>query len=188
MLTSILKKVRALTKDFSKSDSESFVYENSKIFTLIENNIVSIIKVEKNGKTFGSGNWDFDSSTNQLEITGSLVSKDIIEVFYTYYKRSDTELKEFVRGALPYISIYSIESETDYELENNDEIQPTPPNKTEDLIAIISAILINPEYSEYRLPTVTVRYPRTMDREERISKLINRFRYGIGVSDVLKWD
>ena len=87
-----------------------------------------------------------------------------------------------------YLSLYSTEGESDYELEDDDEIHPTPSNKTTDLIAIISAILINPEYSEYKLPTITIKYPRTMIKEDRIEKVINRFRYSLGVSDVLEWN
>ena len=66
-----------------------------------------------------------------------------------------------------------------------DSIHPNPDNKTEDLIAIIASILINPNYSEYRLPNRTVRYPRTMDKETKIQKIVSRFQMGLGISEII---
>ena len=188
MVTGILLKIRSLTNDLSKPDSENFVYTNSKIFTIIEPSIISVTKVEKNGADLGVSNWSYSSATNQVTITSVLASGDIVEIFYTYYKRSNTELKEFIRGALAWISIYSIEGESDYEYESDDTISPTPPNKTADLIAIISAILINPDYNRYSLPTISVIYNNRISKEDKIEKLINRFRFGIGTNSILEWN
>ena len=108
----------------------------------------------------------------------------IVKVKYTYYQYSDEELKEYIRASLVYISVYG-NCPDDYELEG-DEIFPTPENKTTDLIALISAIQINPNYSEYRLPNITVRYPKTMEIDEKIQKLIYKFSYSLGVNDVIE--
>jgi len=184
MLSNIRTKIRSLIEDLTKSDFETFTYTNSSDFILAESNIVSIVEVSKNGSALGSGEYSYNSSTNELEIIASLSSGDIIIVKYDYYKYSDTELNEFARASLVWISIYSHESETDYEIEDTN-IYPTPSNKTMDLISLIASILIKPDWSDYRLPNLTVRYPRTMAKEERIEKLVTRFNSGIGFSDVL---
>lgn len=186
MIDTIRTKIRALVPDLSTSDKETFSYTGSTIFTLAENNISALTEIEKNGSALGSGDYEFDSTTNKLTITASLSDGDIIEVNYNYNKYSDTELDEYVRASLIWLSIFDYREE-DYELED-DDIYPTPDNRTTDLISLIASILIKPDYSEYRLPNLTVRYPNTMTKEERIEKLISRYKHGLGVTDVLEWD
>jgi len=186
MLSEIRTKIRALISDLSKSDIEVFSYSSGdQIFILAEENISSIIKVEKNGVELGSGTYSYDSTTNELTIISSLSSGDLITCKYNFQKYSDTELAEYIRASLVWLSIFA-NGETDYELED-DDIIPTMDNKTTDLTAIISSILIQPSYSEYRLPNLTVRYPRTMSKEDRIKTLIVRFRRGLGISDILEF-
>lgn len=187
MLDVIRTKIRALVEDFGGSEFEVFTYTTSSIFTLAESNINSITKVLKNGSELGSGDYSYDSTTNKIEITIALVSEDIIEVDYTYNKYSDTELNSYASAGLVWISVFSHESETDYEIENN-YIFPTPDNKTLDLIALIGAILIKPDWSRYSLPNMTVVYPRNMTKEDRIEKIVMRYNSGIGFNDVLTFD
>jgi len=187
MIDKILGKIRALIEDApSQSDVETFTYSNSSVFTLAEENISDITQVTKNGTALGSGEYSYDSTTNELTVTASLSDGDIIIVKYTFYKYSETELEEFVRASLVWISVFSY-CETDYELEDS-EIFPTPSNKDTDLIALIGSILIKPDYSQYKLPNLTVNYPRTMPKEERIEKLIKKFSQGLGVCEILEWD
>lgn len=182
-LETLRVKIRALITDFPKSSIETFTYTTSPIFTLAESNISNIDKVLKNNVELGSGDYSYDSTTNKIEITVSLTNNDIIEVDYTYYKYSDSELTEYIRASLTWLSIFNTSWE-DYELESND-IHPTADNQTLELIALIASILIQPNWSEYRLPNLTVRYPRTLSKEEKIEKLINRFTIGLGVNDIL---
>jgi len=186
MLDLIREKIRALIEDISKPDFQVFQYTTSSIFTIAEPNINTITKVLKNGAELGSGEYDFDSTTNKMEITASLTVGDNIEVDYTYYKYSTTELTEFIRASLVWMSIFSY-CEGDYELET-EGIYPTPANKTTDLIAIIASILIKPNYNRYSLPNLTVVYPKNETKEEKIEKLIMKFNSGIGVTDILEWD
>jgi hypothetical protein len=182
-LTTIKTKIRSLVEDFEKTDSETFKYANSTIFPLAEDNIISVSKVTKNDATLGSGEWDYDSTNNEVSVSASLSNEDLITVYYSYYKYSDTELTGYIRNALGWISIYAHE-ETDFELEAT-SIEPTPTNKEEDLIAVVAAIIIKPNWSEYRLPNITVRYPRTEDKEKKIKRIIMEFRRGIGIFDVI---
>lgn len=187
MLSSIRIKIRSLITDLSKKDFEPFTYKSGdKIFTLSESNINTITKVEKNGAELGSGQYSYDSTNNIVEVLIALSSGDIITVRYTYYKYSDTELAGFIRASLVWLSIFSYASETDYELEE-DDIVPTPDNKTTDLIALISAILIQPDYTEYRLPNITVVYEGKETKEKRIEKLIMRFKRGLGVFGIIEF-
>jgi len=183
MLDTLKTKIRGLIEDNAKSDFEIFEYENFKIFTISEPNIVSITKVLKNGATLGSGDYSYDSTTNKIEITASLTSGDKIEVDYTYTKYSDTELDSFIVSSLTWIGIFS---PSDFEI-RSEEIQPIPTNKEIKLIAIVASILIKPDWSEYRLPNMTVRYPREMTKEKKIEVLVMKFNSGLGVSDTLDW-
>lgn len=187
MIDKILGKIRALIEDApSQSDVETFTYTNSSVFTLAEDNIADITKVTKNGTELGSGEYSYDSTTNELTITTSLADGDIIVVKYTFYKYSESELKEFIRASLVWISVFSY-CETDFELEDGD-IFPTPDNKTTDLISLIASILIKSDWTSYKLPNLTVTYPRTMPKEERIEKLIKKFQSGLGICEIISWD
>ena len=184
MLNNVRIKVRALVGDLEKLDFEVFTYTNFSIFTLSESNIVSIVEVSKNSSVLGSGDYSYDSITNKLTITASLIQGDIITVNYTYTKYSDTELTEYVRAAIVWISVFGYK-ETDYEIEN-DGFYPTPDNKSLDLFALISSILIKPSWNSYRLPNLTVTYNNRLSKEEKIEKLITRFNRGLGISSILE--
>ena len=189
-IATLREKIRALVNDMVTTEPETFTYTNSAVFTLAEDNIESIVQVTKNGVALGSGEYSFDSSTNELTVspdTGDeLANGDVIIVKYTYYKYSTDELDEWIRASLVWMSVFSA-SETDFEMENGD-IFPTPNNRTLDLICLIASILIKPDWSEYRLPTLTVRYNKRISKEDRIEKLIEKFTEGIGVMDVLEWE
>jgi hypothetical protein len=141
MLETIKQKIRALIEDLPQKGFDTFTYTNYATFTLSEENILVITKVTLNGIELGTGEYDYGSNTNKLTITKTgLTQGTIIIVDYTYNKYSETELTEFVRASLVWISLYSYQ-ETDYELDE-DEISPTPDNKTTDLIALISSVFV----------------------------------------------
>ncbi len=188
MLSNLRIKVKALVEDLSKTDFEVFSYENSTIFTLSEPNISTITKVLKNGINLGSGDYSYDSTTNKIEITASLTQGDLIEVDYIFSKYSDTELNEYIRASLVWISVIN-RYENDFELEEDANIiVPTPNNSELDLIALVAAIIIKPNYNEYRLPNLTVRYPRTMSKEDKIQRIVSRFSSGIGIIGTINWN
>lgn len=186
MISTIRTKIRSLVEDFTKTDIEAFEYETSSIFPLSEPNITSIDKVSKNEVELSSGDYSYDSTTNTLEVTASLSAGDIITVNYTYSKYSDSELNEYIRASLVQITIHTTCSK-DFEFKTT-YIYPTPSNREQDLIAMIGSILINPNWSEKRLPNLIVRYPRTMTREDRIRRIVNDFYSSLGVNDTLEFD
>lgn len=189
-LQTIINKFRGLVKDFETSDFETFTYNLSATFTLAESNITSITGVFKNGVELTSGEYSYDSTTNKITITPSsgddLVQNDIIEVNYIFNKYSDEEVKKYIQSALVHISINSF-ADDDYELEE-DGIYPTPSNKNNDLISLISSILAKPDYTQYKLPNLTVRYPRTMTNDERIEKIVVKFQMGLGIANIITYE
>ena len=187
MIETIRNKVRALVGDFIATSLEIFTYSNSPIFTLEEENIQEIAEVSLNDVILESGDYSFDSSTNKITLSISgLSSGDIIKINYTYYKYSNTEIDGYIKGAIIWMSIFDI-NQKDYEVENGD-IYPIPTNQETDLMAIIASILIKPNFSEYRLPNITVKYPEKFSKEEKIERLCNKWSMGLGISDVLSFD
>ena len=187
LITELRLKTRALSEDLSKKQTETFAYTSGdKVFTLQEENANSITSITKNGVALESGTYSFDTDTNELTISATLASGDVIVVKYVYYKYSDSEIDEYIRASLTWISIYS-HCDTDFEFELED-IFPTPSSTEEDLISIISSILIRPNYSEYKLPNLTVKYPRTMDKETKIQRLVEKFYIGLGINGILEFD
>lgn len=190
LLPQIRSKIRSLVEDFAKSDFETFTYETSNIFTLAEPNINSIDSVLRNGAELGSGEYSYNSTTNKLTIdlaSGSdFAVDDIVEADYTFNKYSNTEIDKYIEASLVWISLFS-SGDDDYELED-ESIYPVPGNKTTDLIAIIASILIKPNYSEYKLPNLTVKYPKTISKEDKIQKIIARFDMGIGFNGTITYE
>ena len=112
-------------------------------------------------------------------------------VDFLYTKYSDTEIDEYIKGALVFISVFShAVKDYEYEIESGGEgsIVPTPENRTTDLVALVASILIKPNYSSYKLPNLTVTYPETMSKEEKIEKLVTKFNMGLGQNDILTYD
>lgn len=184
MLTNVRAKLRALISDRLKTDSEIFEYVSSLVFQLTESNVVSVTKVTINQAELDSGE-DFTLETSTLKVTLNATPTvgDEIEIFETYYEKySDNELNDYIKAALVYCNLYG---ETIFELEdlgsNTYAIEPTPTQKEGDLIALIAATLINPEYSKYEMDTVKITFPRTQDKETKIRKLIT------AVSDFTGW-
>jgi len=186
MLSALYTKIRALVKDFEKEDSEAWEYTVTNIFEISEDNINSLEDVKLNGSSLGSGEYSYDSSEKEITVSASLTSGDKIQAKYKYYKYSETELKEYIRSAIVWISVLGYD-EYDYELKDT-YIYPSPDSETKDLIAVVASILIKPNYSEYRLPNLTVRYRgRELSKEDKIAKLVDRFKSSVGVNVIIEF-
>jgi len=172
--------IRAIIEDFLKKDIEVIEYTTGDtIFILQENNINDILSVSINGVALGSGQWSYsDGEVTIVDESGLIGSDDIVSIKYDYTKYSDTELNEYIRAALSYLNIVD---EINYKIDG--DIYPTPDSKTENLICLIVGILIKPNYTTYRLPNLTVSYPVKYDREEKITRLVDKFKYSLGVND-----
>ena len=190
MLDEIRTKVKALVADFPKTGVEVFTYTTSPIFTIAEP-VFLLTKVLLD--SIETDDYEFDSTTNKIEITSSaLGTNSIIEVDYTYYKYSITEIDGYIRSALVFISVYSRDDDFAFELEGESadvmEIVPTTDSHTEDLIALVASIILKPNWISYKLPNLTVTYPEKMSKEERISKLVSKFNEGLGDNYILNFN
>jgi len=190
MLSDIKDKIRALVGDFGTCSSEQFEYTTSNVFRLCANNVTSIESVVVQGVELDEAEYSFNSTTNQLTITATMNTGDIIDVSFCSYKYSESELEEYIKASLVHISTLTTCTHDDYEIES-EEIYPTPTNKTEDLIALVSSIIIQPNYSSYSLPNLKVTYPKTMDKQRRIKETIKRFYRGLGKIcniEIVEWE
>lgn len=187
-MESLLKKIRALIEDFERRDSEIFEYLVSPTFIIGQENI-EILRVIHNDQDLGSEQWQFDKETNELTIIEEsgleLKSGDKIKVLFNYYNFSETELKGYIQSALVRINMYSDKCNK-YEVVNG-TMFPTPNDDIENLIAFIAGIIINPNYSQYKLPNHTVVYAgRNISKEEKIKRLIKQSEISGGIFGIIE--
>ncbi len=186
-LSTIETIVRTLLEDWSHDmiPGDIFTYEASSIFTLTENQVIAVTNVLINDSPLGASEYSFDSDTNKVTITRSCLAGDTIEIQYTYYPNySSTILKNFIKGALTHISINGYK---DFVVDpDDDEIYPDPTLNEKNLIAAVSAILINKPINSFRLPDMTINYPVDMPTDKKISRTIAVFKktQGHGVFSV----
>lgn len=170
-ISTIKQKIRFLIEDNSSLVKDIFTYEASAIFDLSETNVISVTIVYKNSSELGSGSYSYDSETNKVTLTTSLIAGDTIEIDYTCYQNySDSELLSYIQAALVHLSINNF---YDYEYDTtSDTIQPEPEIKTENLIALIASIIIKPDNKSIRLPDLSITVPDDLPLNEKISKTI----------------
>jgi len=185
-LTRINTKIRGLVADISKSDFQAYTYTTSAVFRIAVPNATAT-SILVNGAAITASDWSYNSTTQDVTITSSLTAGDAVVINFTYYKFSDTELEGYIVAALVYYSIYSFSSDEDYEVENS-TIYPTPSNVQEDMIALIASILIKPNWSLYRTPTLEVRYPANIDKDEKIYMLVTRSIWAIGDITIIEFN
>lgn len=196
LFSNMILKVRSLIEDFGENDFQIFEYTNSNVWTLREPNINTFTQVLVNGNPLTSGEGvSFDIGNNKITVTGvSFNVGDTIEVDYTFTQYSDDRIASYIRGALTWLSIYDYSTKT-YKMVQESagvwEIFPDlsePKDKTGDLISIITSILILPEYMHYRMPNLAINYPYKKNREERITDIINRYKHGVGIVNIIQWN
>jgi len=174
-ISRITNKIRGLVDDLSQSTTETFTYSSSSVFTLGETGI-SITSVEING-TETSG-YSFSTTTNKITISATLATDDVITVKYTFYAQyTNNQIYDYIDAALVYLSTYDI---NDFRFVDDTSFHPYPTEKEENLIALITAILIKPNYSQYRTATVNVTYPRTKSKEEKIQDALGYYKHNSG--------
>jgi hypothetical protein len=179
-MTNIVIKCRDILQDYATRHSDLFVYVSSKVFTLTQLNIISAsISVYKNGALWSASNYSYDSTTNKVTVTGSLVVSDTLEIIYQYYKQySDTEIQGQIRSALYHITAKKYKT---FRVSDTTTIFPTPTEAEEDLIALIACILMSPNILSYNTRELEIRYVEKDTKEEKIEKTISTFQTCLGV-------
>ena len=171
-LSDIETKVRYLINDISTTDTDIFTYTTSNVFTLTESNVISVSSVAVNDVTSGV-DYTYDSSTNQITISSSLSSGDVVKITYSYYPNySSTEIKSYIYSALYYLSVFNYYT---FSVEG-DSVYPEPEDNEANLIAVITAILIEPDNKSYRLPNLSIIAPRDLPKEEKIKRIVATFK------------
>lgn len=173
-ITRILTKTRGLIDDLEQTTTESFTVVSSEIFELgeIAN---SIVQVEVDGDTSGVV-YTLSTTTNKVTVSSpNLVANDIVKIKYKYYaKYTDTEIKSYIEGAFSYISIHGVNN---FYIESALRIYPYPTEEEENLISIVTSILIGANYSRYRTSTVSIDYPKTKSKKEQIAEVIGYYKH-----------
>lgn len=176
-VTDITTLVRYLVEDFSKSmiPGDVFTYTTSNVFTLTEENVISVTGVFINDVEIGDSEYSFDSSNNKITITASLSSSDTIEVQYTYYPNySNTEIESYIKGAIVHLSINNYYT---YEIDTTGYVYPEITLREKNLLAFVTATLIEPGNQSYRLPDMTISNPKSLPTRDLISKSISIFKH-----------
>ena len=176
-LTNIETLVRYLLGDISSTQipGDIFTYGTSSIFTLSESNVISVTDVLINDETSGV-DYTYDSSTGKVTVNSSLTAGDTVEVQYTYYSNySSTEIQSYIRAAIMHLST------TNYYtwIIQNSTIFPEPEENEKNLIATITAILMEPDNRTYRLPDITIVTPKDLPTVDKIRKTIAVFKRNI---------
>jgi hypothetical protein len=187
-MNTIITKLRDLVTDNYKYTPDIFEYKGiSKIFTLTEANIdVTSLACYKNGTLWAPANYSYNVTTGKVTVTGTLASGDILEFVYNAYEKySDTELKGYIRAAITYLATekYGI-----FTAKSDDIIFPTPTEAEENLIALIASIITNPPISSYRTPELSINFPGSSTKEEKIKLAIRQFKKTFGCFKYIKLD
>lgn len=187
MLDAIRPKVRNIINENTKTGTDVFTYDSSDIFKLGEDNVQSVSALFVNDVEYSeSGNWSYSSSTNRLTLESgiSVSSGDTIEVEFTYYPNySDAEINNYIKAALYHISVNRYKT---FQM-LNDLITPEPTEEEQNLIAVVTSVLIKPDNKSYRLPDITINMPsNSMPTGKMAERIIASFkRNSHGIMDIL---
>ena len=162
--------VRYILGDVENSSGRDiFTYENSTIFTLSESNVNSVTEVLKNDVLLTSGEYSYDATTNKVTVSVSMTSGDTIEIQYKYYPNySSTEIQSYIHSALVHLSVNNFYT---WEIVSG-TIYPDPETNEKNLIALVTATIINPDNKSYSLPDIRVSVPEDLPLYLKIQKII----------------
>ncbi len=182
-LTNIETQVRHLIGDNSTTGVDVRTYTNSNIFTLSEENAITMTTAYLNGVEMGASEMSFDSTTNKVTLTLTMISGDTVEIHYTYYPNfSSTEVQNYVQASLLHISANNYK---DFIVENS-SIYPEPDTREISLISAVAALIIDPDNKSYRLPDISMTLPKDIPTHEKIRRTIMIFKKNShGIIDVL---
>lgn len=193
-LSTVRKWVRQLINDQQRIDGHDvFEFDSSMVFKLSEDFInEETIIVKINGETLDEANWVFDPETNQVTIdieeTGeALVKRDTVEIIFSYYgKYSDLELNGWIEGSLLFFTEFR--HPKTFVMDDSDEENPvlTVENGAEistdegHIIALVTAININPDNINLRTPDITKTGSQNKSKKDQIAETITRWKRFVG--------
>jgi len=173
-MTNLINKIRTLIADNLTTITDIFTYENSKVFSLTENNVSAVTEVYVNDVS-SAVTYSYSSTANKVTITSSLNTGDTVKIEYSAYQNySDSEITAYIQAALIHLSInnyYNFEYDS-----TTDDIYPSLQSKEENLVAIVTSLLINPDNRTIRLPDLTINLPNDLPTDQKIAKTIARYK------------
>lgn len=195
MITSvdpIIRWIRQLIDDQTKTDGRDvFEYNGTdNTFPLSEDfPDITSFTVLRNDTELASTEFTYDSDTNEMDVTltGSgeaLVEEDIIDIRYNYYlKYSDAEIKGYIEGSLLYFTEFRHSKIFEYDTDRDRVVTINGVNPTTaeaHLIALITAVNINPDNVTLRLPEITRTAVQNKSKKEQISEILSRWQRFVG--------
>jgi len=168
-MNELVDMLRIILMDFGEELDELFFYSGTNVFYLTEPNIIEIVKVFVNDVE--TTNYEYNSDDNSVTVNESLNEGDVVKIKFKKSRYSSQELESYIKQALLYIAI----GYKNFDVDQDGNFDPEPSSEEKKLIVLIASILAKPDYTEYRLPTVTVRYTKNLSLEEKINYLINRY-------------
>lgn len=182
MVGKIRTRLRNLIQDNSKSSSESFTWTSGTTLTLATENASTVTNVTINGASTSA--YTYNSTSQVLTFTTAPSSGDVVVVYFTYNKYSNSELLGYINSALYYLSVYQYNPY--FEIASGDnEVFPIPNLKEISLIAVVASILIKPSWNSYRTATVTIYYPRTKSKDDKIREIISYAKRSSGIIGII---
>jgi len=187
----IITVIRGLIKDVLNSNGrDAFAYDTDASFKLSEARISSAtIIVYVNGTDITTSSWSYNSDTNKITITSSLVSADTVTITYSFYEKySDTEITSYIKANLVRFTQYQYKK---YFYMNDSNVVVTlngvnPTVEEGNLIAIVTAIDIDPQNIEIKTRDFTVTPTEKKSKTELIAEAIRGFSKGYISLDFLE--
>jgi hypothetical protein len=188
-MENIIKLIRGLVKDTQVSTRNTFEYVSSNSFKLSESYIKeSSIKVYRNGTELQESDFSYSADSNAVIVDIELTEGDIIQIVFEHYaKYSDTEIKSYICANLVrftqkrYKKSFSIEDDEIVDAEGE-----APTKAERDVIAIITAIDIDPQNVEIRTRDFTVTATENKSKSEQFNEVFAQFDRGFISLDYLE--
>jgi len=194
--SSIITLIRGLIKDIlSTGGRDVFQYDTDTSFKLSEPRVSSsTINVYQNGTLLPATEWSYNSNTNKVTITCvssgySLTAEDIINITFSFYEKySDSEITSYISSNLTRFTQKRYKkrfylSSSDEVLTDNGE---NPTRSEGDLIAIITAIDIDPQNINIKTRDFSLSSAENQSKSEQINYVFNQFARGYISLDFLE--
>lgn len=194
--SSIITLIRGIIKDIQKTNGKNaFDYDSDSSFKLSEENASATgINVYQNTTLMSTDDWSYNSDTNEVTITPvtsgvSLTKNDNIIITFNYYdKYSDTEITSYIKANLARFTQKRY-SKTFYMNDSNEVVNSSGENPTEkegNVIALITAIDIDPQNVKIRTPDFTIDASESKSKSQQIDDILNQFMRNFGDVDFME--
>lgn len=193
----IREKIRGLIKDLQRTDGrDAFQFEGDNEFSLSENYVCSTgMKVFINDIEISEDDWTYNEETNKVIISPvtsglALMEGDDIVIKYSYYEKySNSELNGYIKSNLVRFSVRRYKK-TFYMNDFSQVVTvngENPSNEEGDIIAIITAIDIDPQNINVKIgQDFTVSATENKSKTEQINNIIDQFTRSFGTISFLE--